>query len=101
MSELLARIEEAHAAAYSRELAVLLKDCAARIRELEAGVACWVKQLGRRPIEFGRESGLHLTMEWDWDDSGEQLYRCYRPNHRAGADPSEWPEDLRVQEDAE
>lgn len=36
MSDLLTRIEEAHAAAYSRELAVLLKDCAARIRELEA-----------------------------------------------------------------
>lgn len=43
----------------------------------EAGVAPFVKQLGARPVEAG--SALHLK-------------------HRAGADPSEWPEDLRVQE---
>jgi len=37
----------------------------------------FVKQLGRRPLEDSR----YLTLK-----------------DRAGADPSEWPEDLRVQE---
>ena len=53
----------------------------------EAGVACFVKQMGARPFEchndeFGRlveNKPLHLK-------------------DRKGGDPSEWPEDLRVQE---
>ncbi len=42
-----------------------------------AGVACWVKQLGSRPCDGSRRVLAH---------------------HNAGADPAEWPEDLRVQQ---
>lgn len=49
----------------------------------EAGVACFVKQLGSNPIN-GNDSG-HPINDWGFKD-------------RAGADPDEWPEDLRVQE---
>ncbi len=50
-----------------------------------AGVACFVKQLGARPW-FGttRDGEPHIIM-----------VDC---NDRAGADPEEWPEDLRVRE---
>lgn len=43
----------------------------------EAGVACFIKQLGRTPIE-----------------NGEPL----RLDDRKGADMAEWPEDLRVRQ---
>ena len=49
----------------------------------EAGVACFVKQLGSNPIN-GYDSGHPLN------DGGFK--------DRAGDDPAEWPEDLRVQE---
>jgi len=58
----------------------------------EAGVACFVKQLGARPIadwtEWAvlRESGT--PVEWS----------RLRLQHPKGGDPSEWPEDLRVRE---
>lgn len=42
-----------------------------------AGVACWVKQLGARPLVEGGTA--------------------YLLKDRKGADPAEWPEDLRVQ----
>lgn len=42
-----------------------------------AGVACFVKQLGSAPTVYGKPFTLA---------------------DRAGADPTEWPEDLRVQE---
>lgn len=49
----------------------------------QADVACFVKQLGRRPEHApdgsGRRYHLHL-------------------NSRKGGDPNEWPEDLRVRE---
>lgn len=56
-----------------------------------AGVACFVKQLGARPVMC---AGLA------WDNLLEppapgQEFRC---GDRKGADPSEWPEELRVQE---
>lgn len=44
-----------------------------------AGVACFIKQLGARPLAI------------EFDD-------YVRPRHRKGADPSEWPADLRVRE---
>jgi len=54
------------------------------------GVACFVKQMGANvelsPDEMERMTG-HRTMTHRW-----------RLNDKAGADPSEWPEDLRVQE---
>ena len=48
-----------------------------------AGVACFVKQLGAVPYD-----GMVLLR------GGSQDYM----RSRAGSDPSEWPEDLRVQE---
>lgn len=47
-----------------------------------AGVPCFVKQLGSLPCNSGR---------LDWPEYG-------RLKDRAGADPAEWPEDLRVQQ---
>lgn len=55
------------------------RDTIAQCRE--AGVACFVKQLGANPVVWDFGSDLPLNLK-----------------HRAGADPSEWPEDLRVQE---
>jgi len=64
-----------------------------------AGVAVFVKQLGSRP--YG----------WWWSESDERkppsglsfgergnVNAEWNLNHRKGGDPSEWPEDLRVQE---
>jgi len=49
------------------------------VRQCKAGgVSCFVKQLGAKPVN--REGQPHPQ------------------KHRKGADPSEWPEDLRVQE---
>jgi hypothetical protein len=55
-----------------------------------AGVPVFVKQLGAKPIGD----------EWDSFPSMSDTDDGWRANlkHRAGADPSEWPEDLRVQE---
>lgn len=48
-----------------------------------AGVPCFVKQLGRRPVR--REHGVVVWPEVDLID-------------KHGGDPAEWPEDLRVRE---
>jgi protein gp37 len=57
----------------------------------EAGVAPFVKQLGARP-------GLHLAPPAPYSDHGLPSWTPLELSHRAGADPSEWPVDLRVQE---
>lgn len=56
-----------------------------------AGVACFVKQLGSKPME--------------WVDAGDEAIvnvtttsKLLSQKDRAGADPAEWPPDLRVQE---
>ena len=50
-----------------------------------AGVACFVKQLGSAPYEIVHDGiGSHV-----------EDYRC---KDRAGADPAEWQDDIRVQE---
>lgn len=57
----------------------------------DAGVACFVKQIGARPIRYEcamRERCTH-------PDCGP---RSVTLRDRAGADPAEWPEDLRVRE---
>lgn len=48
----------------------------------DAGVPLWVKQLGRRPY---------------WVSEFDKTY-SYHTQDRAGGDPVEWPEDLRVQQ---
>lgn len=57
----------------------------------EAGVPCFVKQLGARPVGDWGDGRLP-----QWDDRPGR--RNWVTRHPAGADPSEWPEDLRVQE---
>lgn len=47
----------------------------------EAGVPCFVKQVGSNPLE-----------------RGERWKYAPRLLDRKGGDPSEWPEDLRVRE---
>jgi len=49
----------------------------------EAGVACFMKQLGAKPFDH---SGSAWVERWE------------KPKNRAGADPSEWPKEFRVQE---
>lgn len=64
-----------------------------------AGVACFVKQLGANARDGDAES-------WkDWRDRGVTRVAELGPvdgrllmRDRKGADPAEWPEDLRVQE---
>jgi protein gp37 len=59
-----------------------------------ANVACFVKQLGSRPVGFGQfnhedNEGRGVSIG---GDSGRQL------RHSHGGDPTEWPEDLRVRQ---
>lgn len=57
----------------------------------DAGVACFVKQLGARPIRY--ECGMRERCTHP--DCGP---RSVTLRDRAGANPAEWPEDLRVRE---
>lgn len=57
-----------------------------------AGVACFVKQLGARPVYDLGDGHRHRIRELRKAVSGKPLY------DRKGADPSEWPEDLRVRQ---
>lgn len=65
-----------------------------------AGAAFFMKQLGRKPIAIG---GAQPGPQWM--DTTMHPHPDKRPpywvgmlRHPAGADPAEWPEDLRVQE---
>lgn len=70
-----------------------------------AGIACFVKQLGST-IRVRNDSGNEWPSEDRFDDAiphdydpayqGETV--CIRLKDRAGAEPSEWPADLQVQE---
>lgn len=70
----------------------------------EAGVACFVKQLGARPLMGIHDipGELYRELEANGLDLVE-IHKAVRERrtplrHRKGADPSEWPEDLQVQE---
>lgn len=54
-----------------------------------AGVACFVKQLGRRPVSD------NFLMP---DKTGRIVPGPFPTRHPAGADPTEWPPDLQIQE---
>lgn len=71
----------------------------------DAGVACFVKQLGARPVVGAQDSRMctclgtcrgraGLGPGWGCAIEGGRLN--IRDSH--GADPAEWPEDLRVRE---
>jgi protein gp37 len=62
----------------------------------DAGVACFVKQLGRQPSVEGAK-------RWDKPAAVWRMVKHpndYRPRlkSKSGADPAEWPKDLRVQQ---
>ncbi len=61
-----------------------------------SGTPVFVKQLGARPVQVNH--GPEMPMRWVPDDGGEAIERWYKPRDRKGADPAEWPEDLRVRE---
>jgi protein gp37 len=54
----------------------------------DAGVACFVKQLGAHPVA--------PVCDPEASNYGQRL--PFGVGHRAGADPAEWPSDLRVRE---
>lgn len=74
----------------------------------DAGVPVFVKQLGSNPQEIAYPSNVTKVEKTQWHSEGwteihEQGHRphwrkYYRLKDRAGADPTEWPADLRVQE---
>jgi protein gp37 len=73
----------------------------------EAGVACWVKQLGAFPVAPG---GRSLHWEWGGAIGREAKFSAVDKLHpssgdwqihlrdRAGANPDEWPADLKVRQ---
>lgn len=70
-----------------------------------AGVACFVKQLGYRPVHqsAGGDRSIqdYHSMGWSRETPGGRV--SYHAGHlhlidRKGGDPAEWPEDLRVRE---
>lgn len=58
-----------------------------------SGVACFVKQLGRRPLEV-----ISLLDKPLFDDWNPSYARALVLHDAKGGDPSEWPEALRVRE---
>lgn len=69
------------------------------VRQCKAAqVPCFVKQLGSHVAWHGCSSpGEHWPHGTDKTDTGHGYWRMFL-RYRAGADPSEWPEDLRVRE---
>lgn len=70
----------------------------------KAGVAPYVKQMGAFPRSEGAGAGWAYDAftgrdrHWRWDDQRPDGLHVYAQRNASGADPSEWPEDLRVQE---
>ncbi|MGE0227790.1 MAG: DUF5131 family protein [Dehalococcoidia bacterium] len=68
-----------------------------------AGVPFFMKQLGSRPTSTGWDGAASTLwppddfgLEGPWRREGESYFRKLRNSH--GADPEEWPEDLRVRQ---
>lgn len=65
----------------------------------EAGTACFVKQLGAKPIaDHANVRGLRWAQVDPRDHGHGDDHVRVRLTDRKGGDPSEWPEDLRVRE---
>ncbi len=68
----------------------------------EAGVPCFVKQIGSRPqYQEYADMSDDAFRAWDSKHAGEPVPLgglIVHPLDRKGGDPSEWPEDLRVRE---
>lgn len=64
----------------------------------EAGVACFVKQLGSAPLDWSQaEPTGHFRTS---PETGARQVQVTQPKlrDRKGGDPSEWPDDLRIRE---
>lgn len=73
----------------------------------ESGVPVFVKQMGAKPQEIAYPAGVTDGEKARWHADGWTLIheqhashwrRYWHFNDRAGADPAEWPADLRVQQ---
>ena len=68
----------------------------------DAGVPVFVKQLGARPVDVEAHCAAHpggaLDGCGDFCRLRRELPTPFKTLDRAGADPAEWPGDLRVQE---
>lgn len=62
----------------------------------DAGVACFVKQMGAKPV---RHMGINGALELQ-RFAGTPIDREYplKLRNKKGSDMSEWPEDLRVRQ---
>jgi hypothetical protein len=65
-----------------------------------ADVACFVKQLGSRPIVDDKDGVQMIALGAGWDrlDPPNQHLGYVNLRDRKGGDPTEWPIDLRVRE---
>lgn len=66
----------------------------------EAGVACFVKQLGSRPVWNPADKCDQWPeyVRFDYQNAGESSRHRIVLRDPKGGDPDEWPEDLRVRE---
>lgn len=66
----------------------------------EAGVACFMKQVGARPVETSNPSSFSLERvpSFSMPAAGGLPTWHYQLKDRKGGDPAEWPADLRVRE---
>ena len=63
-----------------------------------AGVACFVKQMGSNVLA-PRTDALQFAMQGSWTADGPGApMGIAKPFNRAGADPAEWPADIRIQQ---
>lgn len=61
-----------------------------------AGVPFYMKQFGAKPVA---DEQWPMTSGADWNSqAGEDRQAVRQIRHSKGADPSEWPEDMRVQQ---
>lgn len=63
-----------------------------------AGVPCFVKQLGAKPVDRHATCAENHPPEECWPDTRFEQGQWAKLKSRKGGEPDEWPEDLRVRE---
>jgi protein gp37 len=63
-----------------------------------AGTSCFVKQIGSTAIGDGDDVSDEVAREWDADGGNVWAKQRLPLRARAGADPAEWPADLRIRQ---
>lgn len=64
----------------------------------DAGVPCFVKQLGSNVIDHGTTSATTFPISQCWPTGTNVNHHNVLLRDAKGGDPSEWPEDLRVRQ---